>query len=132
MITPVTDTPRTTALMHPSGAMSIEILEHARTLERELTAMTGNASQYKAELDCIKQTAVEMSDSNRVLLADVREYRKDAEDYSAKYDLMTAAYRAAFEDILKIEKERDEARLAFKILGDKYDQLIKDIKANSK
>ena len=128
MITPVTDTPRTTALMHPSGAMSIEILEHARTLERELTAMTGNASQYKAELDCIKQTAVEMSDSNRVLLADVREYRKDAEDYSAKYDSLTAAYRAAFEEILKIEKERDEARLAFKILGDKYDQLIKEIK----
>ena len=115
---PITDTPRTTALMYPNGAMSIEILEHTRTLERELIAMTGNAAQYKAELDCIKQTAVEMSDSNRVL-------RKDAEDYSAKYESMTAAYKAAFEDILKIEKERDEARLAFKILVDKYDQLIK-------
>lgn len=90
MITPVTDTPRTTALMYPNGAMSIEILEHTRTLERELIAMT------------------------------------------EKYDSMTAAYRAAFEDILKIEKERNEARLAFKILGDKYDQLIKEIKAKSK
>jgi len=86
MITPVTDTPRTTALMHPSGAMSIEILEHARTLERELIGMT------------------------------------------EKYESMTAAYKAAFEEILKIEKQRDEARLAFKILGDKYEQLIKDIK----
>ena len=40
--------------------------------------------------------------------------------------------KTLFEDILKIEKERDEARLAFKILGDKYDQLIKEIKAKSK
>ena len=40
--------------------------------------------------------------------------------------------RSLHKSNLKNKKERDEANLAFKILGDKYDQLIKEIKAKSK
>ena len=39
--------------------------------------------------------------------------------------------RSLHKSNLQNKKERDEAKLAFKILGDKYDQLINDIKAKA-
>jgi len=65
---PDTDTPRTTALVYPNGAMSIEILELTRTLERELIAMTGTAAQYKQELECMKESTRALMESNRSLV----------------------------------------------------------------
>jgi len=39
--------------------------------------------------------------------------------------------RSLHKSNLQNKKERDEAKLAFKILGDKYDQLINEIKAKA-
>lgn len=47
----ITDAPRTDALMRPNGALATNILEHARKLERELTASQAEVRRLQELLE---------------------------------------------------------------------------------
>jgi len=72
----MSDTPRTDAIFaqHPLHNNELLVLQLCGQLEREL----------KQSQDLVQK----MSDSNRVLMADVCEYRKDAEKFRTQRDTL--------------------------------------------
>jgi len=63
MTAPATDTPRTDAVMRDGpidvGSAWLEMRDHARTLERELAAMTERCAELQAEIDALRVAAQE-------------------------------------------------------------------------